>query len=203
MRAAIRCCGLRVLSMAGLMLGGASAAVASTENARAGISAGRYSEPLVRCQLSSTFRDQRQGYSCGVLRLEQNLEGLLSVRFSLSDSAGRYGHQDFVFAGMLNPRSSPMACRDDGRCTPRFPVQLSVNAMASGRFDRRGLAARLPQTWLVRGECRIEARRASCQAVDRQGVVWRAEGFFRDGQAVDKRGAYVDNHQPSARVSAD
>ena len=191
----------QVLAIAMVVIGGPPVAMASAQNAPAGIGVGRFSEPLLRCKVSA-FGTQRQWQNCGVLRLEQNLEGLLSVRFSLGNSSGRFGDQDLVFAGTLNPPSHPMTCRDDGRCTPRFPVQLSVNAMASGRYDRRGVAAGLPQAWLVRGQCRIEALGASCEAVDQAGTRWRAEGFFRGVYLPDRKASPVDNRQQSARVAA-
>ncbi len=192
---------LQALAIVALLIGGSPVAVASTQGAPAGIGVGRFSEPLVRCKVSA-FGAQRQWQNCGVLRLEQNLEGLLSVRFSLGNSGGRFGDQELVFAGTLNPPSHPMACQDDGRCTPRFPVQLRVNAMASGRYDRRGVATGLPQAWLVQGQCRIEALGASCEAVDREGARWRAEGFFRGGVRPDRKASTVDNRQQSARVSS-
>ncbi len=149
---------------------------------------GRFSERLVSCNLS-TPAVQRSLRSCGRLRIEQNLEGVLSVRFSLSGSSERYGSEDLVFAGILSDSSEPMACRGDGRCQPRFPVELSVNAIATGLYDRRGLAASLPRARIARGQCRIEAVRASCEATERNGERWRAEGFFLGGPPPDVRAA--------------
>ena len=149
---------------------------------------GRFSERLVRCVLS-TPSSQRNQRSCGRLRIEQNLEGVMSVRFSLSPSSERYSSEDLVFAGILSADSAPMACRGDGRCQPRFPVQLSVNAIASGLYDRRGLAATLPRARVARGLCRIEAVRASCEATERDGERWRAEGFFISTPPPDVRAA--------------
>ena len=149
---------------------------------------GRFSERLVRCNLSipAALPSLR---SCSRLRIEQNLEGVLSVRFSLSGSSERYGREDLVFAGILSDNSEPMACRGDGRCQPRFPVQLSVNAIATGLYDHRGLAASLPRARVARGQCRIEAVRASCEATERDGERWRAEGFFLASPPPDVRAA--------------
>lgn len=149
---------------------------------------GRFSERLVRCVLSTptSHRSQR---SCGRLRIEQNLEGVLSVRFNLSAGNERYSSEDLVFAGMLSGNSAPMACRGDGRCQPRFPVVLSVNAISTGVYDRRGLAATLPRARVARGLCRIEAVRATCEATERDGERWRAEGFFLGTQPPDVRAA--------------
>lgn len=147
---------------------------------------GRFSEKLVRCSFS-TPGSQRNLRSCGQVRIEQNLEGVLSVRFSLSAASERDGSQNLIFAGLLSEGSEPMACRGDGRCQPRFPVQLSVNAVASSVVDRRGLAATLPHARIARGQCRIEAVRASCEATGRDGDQWRVEGFFLSNPPPDVR----------------
>lgn len=149
---------------------------------------GRFSETLVRCSISAPGA-QGNLRSCGRLRIEQNLQGVMSVRFSLSPSGGRYSSEDLVFAGMLSEASEPMACRGDGRCQPRFPVQLSVNAIASSLYTRMGLATALPRARIARGQCRIEAVRASCEATGSDGERWRAEGFFLASQPPDVRAA--------------
>lgn len=149
---------------------------------------GRFSEKLVRCSISAPG-SQRNLRSCGRLRIEQNLVGVMSVRFSLSSSGGRYSSEDLVFAGMLSEASEPMACRGDGRCEPRFPVQLSVNAIASSLYTRQGLAATLPRARIARGQCRIEAVRASCEATGRNGERWSAEGFLPASSPPDLRAA--------------
>lgn len=160
-----------------LVLGGSAAGFASAENTGDSTGFGRFSKPLTRCTVS-TSGHQHQGERCGVLRLEQNLEGILSVRFSLDDSQGHFRDRDLVFAGMLSPDSHPMTCSQDGRCTPQFPVQLQVQAMASGVYDSKGMAAGLPRAWLARGQCIVGSKKARCEAVDNQGARWSAEGFF-------------------------
>lgn len=149
---------------------------------------GRFSETLVRCSISGPGA-QRHLRSCGRLRIEQNLKGVLSVRFSLRPSGERYSSEDLVFAGMLSEASEPMACRGDGRCQPRFPVQLSVNAIASSLYSRLGLATTLPRARIARGQCRIEAVRASCEATGSDGERWQAEGFFLASPPADGRAA--------------
>lgn len=149
---------------------------------------GRFSETLVRCSIRSPA-GQRNLRACGRLRIEQNLQGVMSVRFSLSPSGERYSSEDLVFAGMLSDTSEPMACRSDGRCQPRFPVQLSVNAIASSLYTRLGLVATLPRARIARGQCRIEEMRASCEATGTDGEHWRAEGFFPANQPPDVRAA--------------
>ena len=149
---------------------------------------GRFSEKLVRCSVSAPG-EQRSLRSCGQLRLEQNVEGVMSVRFSLSANSNRYGREELVFAGILANDSEPMDCGDDGRCQPRFPLVFSVNAIASGLYNRRGLAATLPRARIARGQCRIEAVRASCEASGQDGARWRAEGFFLSHPPPDVQAA--------------
>jgi hypothetical protein len=178
----------RATSLAGLLALalGCGAVVPPSPAREADLDFGRFSERLVRCSFS-TPGDQRTLRSCGKVRIEQNLSGVLSVRFSLNAASGSSSGQQLVFAGLLSEGSEPMACRGDGRCQPRFPVQLSVNAIASGYYDRRGLAAALPQARIARGQCLIEAVRASCEATGRDGDQWRVEGFFLSTPAADVR----------------
>lgn len=182
--------GWRVLPTASCLAAGLLLGAVPSEGREQGqaVDFGRFSEKLVRCNLS-TPAAQRSLRACGRLRIEQNLEGVISVRFSVSGSSERYSSEDLVFAGILSNRSEPMTCRGDGRCQPRFPVELSVNAIATGLYDRRGLAAALPRARLARGQCRIEAVRASCEATEQDGQRWRAEGFFLATPPPDLRSA--------------
>lgn len=138
---------------------------------------GRFSERLVRCSVSAPGQE-RQLQRCGQLRLEQNFEGVMSVRFSLQPGSERYGREELVFAGILSDDSEPMACRGDGRCRPRFPLAFSVHAISSGLYDQLGLAASLPRARVARGQCRIEAVRATCEATGDGGERWHAQGYF-------------------------
>ncbi len=148
---------------------------------------GRFSETLVRCSLTtpSTGGDFR---SCGRLLIDQAQDRVLSIRFSVLPGGGHSGGEELVFAGILSSTSAPMACRNDGRCQPRFPVELRVNAIASGRFNQLGLAATLPRTLLARGQCHIEAAGARCEATAQDGERWLAEGFFPSSQPAAGRG---------------
>ena len=170
---------MAALTVLGMGVGVALPVIApvAAREPRSDLDFGRFSERLVRCSVSAPGNPSNPR-ACGRLRIDQNLQGVLSVRFSLNSTSERYGGEDLVFAGLLHAGSEPMACRGDGRCQPRFPVQLSVNAIASGLFDRRGLAASLPRARVARGQCRIEAVRASCEATGHDGERWRAEGFF-------------------------
>jgi hypothetical protein len=137
---------------------------------------GRYSERLIRCQMrvNSMSKPLR---SCEQLRIQQHLDGLISIRFSLND-AGRYGNEDIVFAGMVSKNSQSMFCGSDGRCKPRLPLIIEVNAISTAIFDGNGRALTLPQGLVARGSCRIEPLRAQCQATALDGASWRADGFF-------------------------
>ena len=137
---------------------------------------GRYSERLIRCQVraSSTGKPLRL---CEQLRIQQHLDGLMSVRFGLGD-IGRYGNEDIVFAGVVSKGSQSMVCGNDGRCKPRLPLILEVNAISTAIFDGNGLALTLPLGLVARGRCRIEPLRAQCQATAMDGASWRADGYF-------------------------
>jgi len=138
---------------------------------------GRFSAGLTDCRIDTPgFQSQRR--PCGRLRIEQNLEGLLSVRFSLVDAPERVAGATLVFAGVLDPSSKPMRCRGDGRCTPRLPLQLSVNAIATTLAHDRDGTTSLPRSRLAAGHCRIDALAAHCQATGRDGTQWQASGFL-------------------------
>jgi hypothetical protein len=161
-----------VLSIAILALATPSASNASTPN----FDFGGYSERLVRCNVTtSLFR--KYWRSCGQLRIQQHIDGLMSVRFSLVGN-DRPSNSDLVFAGVVSNGSKSMACRGDGRCEPRFPLTLKVSAISTAIFDRNGLAITLPMGLVARGSCRIEAWRARCEATDMDGTSWIADGFF-------------------------
>lgn len=177
-------------SLSALLLGLAVALCAAPGQGRADqgpTDFGRFSETLVRCSLTTPAAggDVR---SCGRLRIDQAQERVLSIRFSVLPGGGRSGGEDLVFAGILSSTSAPMACRNDGRCQPRFPVELRVNAIASGRFTQLGLAATLPRALLARGQCHIEAAGARCEATAQDGGRWLAEGFFSSSQPASGRG---------------
>jgi hypothetical protein len=137
---------------------------------------GRYSERLVRCKVSSNSMGKPLR-PCEQLRIQQHLDGLISVRFSLGDT-GRHSNEDIVFAGMVSKGSQSMVCGSDGRCKPRLPLTLEVNAISTANFDGNGRALTLPQGLVARGSCRIEPLRAQCQATALDGASWRADGFF-------------------------
>jgi hypothetical protein len=161
-----------VLSTAILALAPPSTSNASTPN----LDFGRYSERLVRCNVT-TSRVRKYWRYCGQLRIQQHIDGLMSIRFSLGGN-DRSSNEDLVFAGVVSNGSKSMACKGDGRCEPRFPLTLQVSAISTAIFDRNGLAITLPMGLVARGSCRIETLRARCEATDMDGASWSADGFF-------------------------
>ena len=112
---------------------------------------------------------------CQVVRLEQNLEGLLSVRFLADRSGPQGGAEQVLFAGVLEPGQPAMQCHADGRCVPRWPTSVEVGIVAAARFDERGLVTAVPQTLLARGRCDLTRARVRCQAGNGAGERWSAE----------------------------
>ncbi len=141
---------------------------------------GRWQHGLRRCRITissapATAEAPASGTShgCSTLRLDQLLEGLLSVRLVTAAAAGRQSSQQLVFAGVLAGGSAPMRC-GDGRCRPRWPLRLQVSAVAQSGYDPRGLALGLPASHLARGECQLERRRLRCSATGSGGLTWSA-----------------------------
>ena len=132
---------------------------------------GRWEQTLNSCQIlhQPTNRSSKQpSQGCLKLRLEQNIEGLLIVRFV---AAGEV----VVFAGALAKGQLPMRCNRDGACKPQWPTQLEVSTVASGRLEPSGLPAGLPRARLARGNCVIQEDRIDCHALAADGEQWRAE----------------------------
>jgi hypothetical protein len=116
-----------------------------------------------------------QARRCQVVRLEQNLEGLLSVRFLADDADPQGGMEQLLFAGVLDSGQRPMACQQDGRCTPRWPTRMVVATVAATRFDDRGLATTVPHTLLARGRCEARRTQVHCHAENDTGERWSAK----------------------------
>ena len=163
----------------GAMLLGALAAGAPL-NGRQSVNAegfGRWEAPLSQCRMKSPGRPEEP---CRRLRLEQNLEGLLSIRFVRDGKGGQLASEELTFAGVLGEGHQPMHCRSDGRCRePLQPVQLMVGSVARASFNSRGLVDALPQARLARGQCRLALRAIRCEAREdgtTDGSNWTAEG---------------------------
>ena len=132
---------------------------------------GRWEQTLNSCQIQhqpANIRSKQPSQGCLKLRLEQNIEGLLSARFM---AAGEV----VVFAGALAKGQMPMRCNKDGACKPQWPTQLEVSTVASGRLEPSGLPAGLPLARLARGNCVIQEDRIDCHALAADGEQWRAQ----------------------------
>ncbi|MEX1323222.1 MAG: hypothetical protein AB1Z21_03395 [Synechococcaceae cyanobacterium] len=129
----------------------------------------------------------RLRHNCRGLRLEQNLHGLLSVRF-LADGQGKLiALEHLVFAGALESGQGGMRCDNGGRCLPQWPARLAVATVADASFDQRGLVMGLPRTHLARGDCQLERTRVRCQAKGHNGETWIAEAILT-GPAPESAG---------------
>lgn len=142
---------------------------------------GRWERNLHHCRITgvsgSTVAPLSRGAAsdmdCGRLRLEQQLPGLLSMRFVTATGRGGYGSSTLVFAGVLERNSAPMQCLE-GHCELRGPLQLQVTAVAMAGFDARGLAGGLPRAILAKGRCSLQLREVRCNAAAADGERWSA-----------------------------
>lgn len=133
---------------------------------------GRWQTSTSRCSLQ---RGNTEARPCQELRLEQNLSGLLSVRFLSDGSTGLLAEEQLLFAGLLEQNQPAMVCDRQGKCKPQWPTGLAVATVGDSRFNERGLAIGIPQAYLARGRCTLEQRRIQCQAQGRDGQHWSAE----------------------------
>ncbi|KEF41953.1 MAG: hypothetical protein ER33_08830 [Cyanobium sp. CACIAM 14] len=137
---------------------------------------GRWQRALQHCRILSTpsgTGPPRQE-SCSVLRLDQQLEGLLTVRFLLPGGERPSLDRQLVFAGVLEEDSPGMRCRMS-RCVPRWPLRLRVSAVGQTGYGATAAAMELTRAQLATGSCRLEAREVVCEAVGPAGERWRAE----------------------------
>ncbi|MFN9618646.1 MAG: hypothetical protein ACK55X_02895 [Synechococcaceae cyanobacterium] len=112
--------------------------------------------------------------SCRALRLDQQLPGLLSLRLLGAESGAAGAAVQLVLAGVLEPGSQPLRCRQL-RCRPRGPVRMLVSAVArSGLPQDPGTAAVL-RSQLAQGRCVLEGRRLQCLVRGADGEEWRVE----------------------------
>jgi hypothetical protein len=139
---------------------------------------GRWQSRVQQCSFERGAAGGRPGHQarrCHLVRLEQNLEGLLSVRFLADGSGPQEQAEHLLFAGVLERGQRPMHCRPDGRCLPRWPTRLVVATVAATSFDGRGLATTVPRTLLARGNCELKRAEVRCQASNDAGEVWSAQ----------------------------
>ncbi|MCP9942082.1 hypothetical protein KBY70_06730 [Cyanobium sp. ATX 6E8] len=139
---------------------------------------GRWDTKLRDCSLLQGRMElplQAQQQTCQRLRLEQNMEGLLSVRLIQPSAHQRFGSQTLVFGGVLAAGQQTMRCNTNGECQPRWPIRLEVATVASSLADDQGVAPTLPTAQLARGSCLLERRTLQCQARDQNGHFWEAK----------------------------
>ena len=139
---------------------------------------GLWAVPLQQCRITIPGQPER---SCSRLRLEQKLEGVLSVAFQSFGEGGPLASQNLTFAGTLAPGQQPLRCRTDGRCDdPPQPLLLRVNSVAWSRFDGRGLASALPQARLAQGLCRLHRQDMRCEARTEEQAAspWKASALL-------------------------
>ena len=151
---------------------------ASSEPAGRASGFGRWQSRASQCsfqRLLASDSPPSQSRRCQLVRLEQNLEGLLSVRFLADGSGPQHGEEQVLFAGVLEQGQQPMRCSPDGRCEPQWPTTMVVASVAATSFDQRGLATSVPQTLLARGRCELVRMEVRCQAQDRAGSSWSAQ----------------------------
>ncbi|MCP9775986.1 hypothetical protein [Cyanobium sp. WAJ14-Wanaka] len=131
---------------------------------------GRWETQLGSCQIEhriARLGQQTVANNCRRMRLEQNIEGLLSARFI---APGR----ELIFVGSLGKGQKPMLCNGDGGCKPEMPIKLLVSTVAEAAFDNGGLARGIPHAQLARGECEVTNRSVNCQASNGEGESWHA-----------------------------
>ena len=163
---------------------GGMAASARTEGAIDAF--GRWERTLRHCRIERTPAGRPGAQAapaatagqqrCQRLRLDQQVEGLLVVRWVSTAAGSRYASRQLVFAGLLDQGSPPLRCSPEGLCRPAGAMAVWVSAVAESGFGHRGLALGLPSTRRAKGLCRLEPRRFRCEATDDEGMLWRAEG---------------------------
>jgi hypothetical protein len=139
---------------------------------------GRWQSRAIQCSFHGSPSGRAASSAprrCHVVRLEQNLEGLLSVRFMADGSGPKPGAEHLLFAGVLDSGQRPMDCNPDGRCLPRWPTRVVVTTIAATSFNERGLANTLPQALLAKGTCQVNRSVVRCQAMNDSGQRWNAE----------------------------
>ena len=138
---------------------------------------GRWQSRPSHCRLrqsASSAGASRAARDCRSVRIDQQLPGLLSLRFSEASADGPLGSPQLTLAGVLQPGSQALNCRD-GRCQPHWPLTLQVSALADRGLRARVELSQLPQARLAQGICHLDAQGVRCQAEDSDGVLWQVE----------------------------
>ena len=114
--------------------------------------------------------------NCQQVQLDQQMEGLLTVRF-IAPGAQKDSLNQLIVVGLLQPNSQPLLCQQ-GHCQPAGPLTTVVSTVSERSFDGRGLAQGLPKAWLASGSCRFEGRNVRCEAAAPDGQRWQANASF-------------------------
>lgn len=133
---------------------------------------GRWERNAQQCeiQLQERLGKEPERLPCRSVRLDQQLAGLLSIRF-LPVARGRSStSQQLLFAGVLLPGSQPMRCQDS-RCEPSWPIRVQLSAMATSSVRTLDL----PQAQVVQGTCSLDQAQVLCTARDHDGRRWQAK----------------------------
>ncbi|MEB3256535.1 MAG: hypothetical protein VKJ05_09135 [Synechococcaceae cyanobacterium] len=175
--------GLAALGFAPAVPGGLAGAVGA-EAEVAVEEVGRWEQPLRQCRVERRAPGAPPGPSpgtpqravaCRTLRLDQQLPGLLSLRLLGGDSGAVDSPGQLVFAGVLEPGSRPLRCRQL-RCRPQGAVRMQVSAMARSVLPQDPGATTLLRSQLAQGQCVLEGRRLRCLVRGADGEEWRVEG---------------------------
>jgi hypothetical protein len=114
--------------------------------------------------------------TCQLVQLDQQVEGMLTVRF-IAPGAQKDSVNQLIVVGLLQPQSQPLLCQQ-GLCQPAGPLTTVVSTVSERSFDGRGLAQGLPKVWLASGSCRFEGRSVRCEAATPDGQRWQANASF-------------------------
>ncbi len=137
---------------------------------------GRWTQPLSRCRLIRTAAGAVPGApaECWYLRLDQLMEGMVSVRFINPAAGRRFLDHQLIFAGVLEEGSASLRCRQS-RCEPRWPLRLRVSAVGQSGLEALEPDAAITGAQLATGRCLLEAGRFQCDAEGADGRRWSAE----------------------------
>jgi hypothetical protein len=134
---------------------------------------GRLQDTARSCLINLAAAPQRP---CAALQFDQQLEGLLSIRF-MAPGGGGEARDQLTFVGVLDQASTPLLC-EQGRCRLQGPVRTQISSVSESSFDGRGVATGLPKAWPARGTCSVEQRQVRCQARALSGETWSAAAEF-------------------------
>ncbi len=136
---------------------------------------GRWERNLRHCRILGGPADAAvpAAQTCRLLRLDQQMEGLLTVRFLQPGGMGPFLDRQLVFAGVLEEGTGGMHCRRS-RCEPHWPLRLRVSAVGQAGYGIMAPPSGLTRAELASGHCLLEASTYRCEATTAQRR-WRVE----------------------------